>query len=533
MASLIENLRKLGPVRLGALGAVAVAMLIFFAYLTTRITTPPMALLYSDLDLKDSAAVVQKLEAQQIPFEIRAGGAQIFVPAGDVARLRMAMAAEGLPRGGSVGYEIFDKSEGFGVSSFQQNINQLRALEGELARTISALDGVISARVHLVMPKRDVFARDRQEASASIVLRLQRAEQLSRGNIAAILHLVSSAVPGLSPSRISIVDQHSNLLARGGGDAAVAGDAEEIRIQREARLQRAVEDILDRTLGPGKARVEVRADIDFDRVTTSSESYDPNSQVVRSTRNVSEESAESRSDDASVTVANNLPDARKNESQTGEHSKSGRNEETINYEISKTVTSRVREGGILRRLSVAVVVDGDYVVDADGSRTYQPRSAEEMERIAAIVRSAVGYDSERGDHVEVVNLRFNVPEEAPPEAPATILGFERGDIVRLIEAALLALIGLAAILLVVRPAIGRILVPVAAAPAGAGVAALPQPQAQQALPASDAANEAMIDIDQIEGRVKMSSIRKIGEIVDKHPEEALAILRNWMYSDDA
>jgi flagellar M-ring protein FliF len=294
-------------------------------------------------------------------------------------------------------------------------------------------------------------------------------------------------------------------------------------------------------------RVDVRADMDFDRITTNSESFDPDGQVVRSTQTVTQSDDNNNGNDQPVTVTNNLPNGQAAATPNGGRAKSARNEETVNYEISKTVRSQVREAGEVRRLSVAVVVDGVYAAKPDGTKTYAPRSAEEMKQLTALVRSAIGYNEKRGDTVEVANLRFVTPEEAPVVVPETgFLGFEKSELFRMGETAVLAVVALLVILLVVRPLIFRILessgtTDLLAEPALPGAAALPPPApgTAAALPGAPAGQipaprtqqqiDQMIDIGQVEGRVAASSIRKIGEIVEKHPEEAVAIVRSWMY----
>jgi len=553
---LMQSMARLGAGRLAAIAGVGVAMVAFFVFLTTRLATPGMSLLFADLDLKDSGQIVQKLDAMNVPYQLRGDGAQILVPADQVARLRMTMAEQGLPRGGSIGYELFDKSESFGASSFAQSINQLRALEGELARTIGSLGPVVSARVHLVLPRRDLFARDNQEASASIVVRLRGGDRLAKGQVAAIRNLVASAVPTLKPGRVSIVDSAGNLLARGDGEqdnAASGAGAEELRVNYETRVARSVEELLERTLGPGKVRVDVHADMDFDRVTTSSETFNPDGQVVRSTQSVAQNDDSTTGSDQPVTVSNNLPGNQQQTAAAGARNKAAHSEETVNYEISKTVRSQVHEAGDIRRLSVAVLVDGNYETKPDGSKTYSPRSPEEMKQIAALVRSAIGFDDKRGDSIEVANLRFATPEEPAAAAPpATILGFERAEIFRIGETLMIAVVALLVILLVVRPVLFRLLegggnggaetAGLLPEPAYAGAPQLPPPPGMSvpaaapatavvpsAMPRPQTPVEQMIDIGQVEGRVAASSIRKIGEIVDKHPEEAVAIVRSWMY----
>lgn len=553
MNGLLQTLRGLGPVRLALIGGVTLAMIAFFVFLTTRISQTGMALLYSDLELRDSGQIAQKLDAMGVPYQIKGDGAEIMVPADQVAKLRMTMAEAGLPHGGSIGYELFDKSDALGTSSLVQNINQVRALEGELARTISSINSVLSARVHIVLPRRELFSRDQQEATASIVVKMRGAERLAKPQVAAIQYLVASAVPGLKPTHVSIIDGDGNLLARGDGDtgaAAVAGSAEEQRINYENRLSRNVEELLERTVGPGKARVDVHADMDFDRITTNSKTFDPDAQVARSTQSVNESSDSSDSGDQPVTVQTNLPNAQTATGTTGGRSKTARNEETTNYEIGETTRSQVRETGVVRRLSVAALVDGTYTVAGSGARTYQPRPPEELKQLNALVRSAIGYDEKRGDTVELVNMRFTGADEVMPAPPATVLGFERADIVKMGEMLVIAVVAVLFILLVVRPLLMRVLENSAAAAeannqlpgqvAGQGAPALPPPAGlNPALAApggavvpgggEDATVEKMIDIGQVEGRVAASSIRKIGEIVEKHPEEAVAIVRSWMY----
>ncbi|MBV9521970.1 MAG: flagellar M-ring protein FliF, partial [Alphaproteobacteria bacterium] len=557
MNGLLLNLRNLGPARLAAIGAVLAATVGFFVFISTRLATPTYGLLYSDLDARDSGQIVQRLEALNVPYQLSADGTQILVPVDQVARLRIAIAESGLPHGGSVGYEIFDKSEQLGTSSFVQNLNHLRALEGELARTISSIDAVQAARVHLVLPQREVFSREKQEPSAAIVIKSRGGERLGKMQVAAIQHLVAAAVPGLRPGRISIADTEGNLLARGNDDgvepSAGGANSEEMRVNYETRLSRSVEEMLERSVGPGKARVEVHAEMDFDRITTNSESFDPDGQVVRSTQSVNETSTSSEGGDQPVTVANNLPEAQANKGAAGAQSKTGRNEETINYEITKTVKNQTREGGIVKRLSVAVLVDGTYAAGTDGTKAYQPRSPEELKQIETLVRTAIGFDEKRGDTVRIVNLRFITPEEPVAAAAEGFLGFSRGELLRAAEPLALGIIGLLVILLVVKPLVSRML----EMPPGTGIPALSAPDAQRLLTGPTVAGalpppggaalgvpatavptsrpldhiEQMIDISQVEGRVRASSIKKIGEIVEKHPEEAVAIVRSWMYQN--
>jgi len=543
--------------RLIAIAVVTFSLLGFFGFITTRITTSPLALLYTELDQQDSSAIVQKLEAMKIPYQVDTSGSLIRVPSDQVGKIRMQMAADGLPKGGSVGYEIFDQKEGFGTTSFVQSINHLRALEGELARTISSMNPIQSARVNLVLPQRELFSHGTQTATASIFIKTRNGAVLSREQIAAIQHLIAAAVPQLQPNQVSIVDDRGNLLARPNaqGSEGGEGNADDMRRDFEQAQARKIEDLLAQTLGYGKVRAQVSADLDFDRITTSSEIYDPESQVVRSQQSSTEEATNSEGGSGGekpVSVASNLPSSPAQIANGGggggggNSNKNNRTEQTINYEINKTVRSQVRESGQVKRLSVAVVVDGTYANDDKGNTTYQPRSPEEMEKIKGLVKSAVNFDSTRGDTLEVDNMKF-AQGEAPKEtgsSPDQLMGVPKADLFHAIETLVLAVIGLLVVLLVVRPILRRILDTAGtvagdqhqALLGGGGAAyasggALPPPSGAEEASATESEIERMIDISRVEGRVKASSLRKVGEIVDKHPDEAVAILRNWMYQE--
>ena len=474
--------------------------------------------------------------------------------------MRLKIADQGLPGGGSIGYEIIDRQETLGSSSFVQNINRVRALEGEISRTIMSLSPVRGARVHLVLPRRELFTRERQVPSASIALRMRGAMRLDRGQVMAIQHLVAAAVPGLQPARISIVDDRGTLLARlGDGKNPQAGNLspEEQRIAFEQRIGQRLTTLLERTLGFGKVRAEVRADIDLESIETKQENYDPDGQVVRSTQSISDSSQSTDGGGDAVSVGQNLPDAAQIGSDGSNQSLTERTEESTNFEISKTISRRIRSAGTIKRISVAVLVDGTTAEGANGEEIYSARSAEEMEQLEKLVRSAVGFDTDRGDTLEVVNMRFAAPPEGDDDfGPKEYFGFKQSDLLRLAEMLVLGIVGILVILLVVRPLISRIFEASAAAadaiahateqsmitdqssagalagpggamPAVAGGAA----GSAIAAPAGADDDEAMINLSNIEGRVKASSLRKIGDIIDKHPEEAVSIMRTWMYQD--
>lgn len=563
MNGLFQSIRALGAGRAAGLGVIALGAIGFFAYIMMRMAAPDMALLYGGLEADDAGHIVAQLEQKAIPYELRANGTQIYVPAPQVPNVRVALAQEGLPRGGSVGYEIFDKPDALGTSSFVRDINRLRALEGELSRTIRSIDGIKAARVHLVLPRRELFSRERQEPSASIALGLRTSARPTAQQVAAIQHLVASAVPGLKASRVSIIDDRGTLLARAvddGGEPDVSTlTADERRRAYEDLVRRKIVEILEPIVGAERVRAEVTADMNFDKVTTSSEEFDPNTQVVRSTQSVTDSSNSNESQqNQPVTATSNIPGA--NQPTTPNQnprtsSNTSRNEETTNYEISKTVKSFVRETGDLKRLSVAVMVDGSYAADAAGKKSYKPRTKAELDQLTSMVRSAVGYDEKRGDRIELINLQFSAADQvnAPEVKPGFMAQFSPSELYRMAEMLVLALVAILVMLLVIRPLMKRLFEfkPAAAIAASGqpgqamltnqsgGTAALPGPggqagaqgQASAAGPMAVDEDGNAIDIGQIEGRVRHSSVKKVGQIVEKHPEEAVAILRSWMVQE--
>jgi flagellar M-ring protein FliF len=563
MDNLLASLKSLGAGRLLALAAVAVATLGLLAMLAFRSGGDGhMAMLYSDLDLREAGQIADALDKQKIPHQLVSGGTEVLAPEDMIAKARVLLARDGLPTGGSIGYEIFDRSDNISASAFQQAINQTRALEGELARTIRAMQGVRAVRVHLVLPRREPFARDRQEAQAAIELTMQGAASLDPGGVRAILNLVAAAVPGLKTQNIAIIDTRGSLLARAGeptGPAGAMQTAEEQRRASELRLSRAVEEMLERSLGPGRVRAEAAIAYDYDQVHETQERYDPDGQVVRSQQSVTNNSKTTEAA-STVSVQNNLPNA--DAGGNGAGTQEQRQEETTNYEIAKTVRTVISDQPRIARISLAVMVDGETVPGPDGKAVWKERTPAELDRIARLVRSAVGYDQKRGDSVEVVSLHFTADPEladAAPPAAALPFGLEKSDLLRLAQFAVFALFGLVALLVVLRPmvrrltslpalpgqsAIGHAAQPVlgnsgempAIAPGQAGQSLLPSASSANALALPGDAgwdDESMVNIANVEGQMRASSIRRLADLVEKHPEESLSIMRAWMHQEPA
>ncbi len=352
--------------------------------------------LYSGLDQKEAGEVVNYLNDNKIPYKLENGGSTVLVPSDKVYNTRISLASAGLPNSGGAGYSLFDKNN-LGMTDFLQNLNFRRALEGELTKTIMELDEVQAARVHIVMPKDRLLKSDQQAASASVVLKL-RGNGLARQQINGITHLVASSVEGLKPSGISIVDYEGNLLTSGMEADPIAGLTStqlDTRKQVETYLEHKAQSMLDDVLGAGKSVIRLTADLNFQQLERTLETYDPNSPSIRSEERTKTSSSTSDKSD-----------------ETAESSEEGSNETTItNYELNHTVEHIVNAVGSIERVSIAVMVDGIYTPteNEDGvvEMVYQPRSQDELDRIAAIVKSAVGFDAGRNDQIEMVNLEFD------------------------------------------------------------------------------------------------------------------------------
>lgn len=553
MNGIVEQFRRFGAARLAAMLAVTLTLVGFFTFVMLRMSQPAMSVLFSDLSTTDTNAILKELDTRGVKYELRRDGQTILVAANDVPRLRLDLAGKGIPSGGGVGYEIFDKGDAFSSTSFVQNINHLRALEGELSRTIRSIGRVQAARVHLVIPERRLFERDREPPRASIALKL--AGELDATQVRAIRHLVASAVDGLKPERVSIIDERGRLLADGAqGEQGLVGlGLDERQSAIEKRVKSQVEEIVASIVGQGRARVQVAATLETNRVESRSETFDPESRVVRSSQNRTEASATNEQNGA-VTVGNELPGAQQNQAQQAARDSNNKNEEVVNYEISRTTRTEVNEGGRVQKLSVAVLVDGTYNRSPTGELAYQPRPQEELERIGQLVRTAVGFDQARGDKVEVVNLRF---ADAPPAAVdlteptlmQQLMSFTREDLVRFAELGVISLLTLIVLMTVVRPLLKQVLASDKVRPvpsfmrngSGGGamiedqgtgdpanprvLAALGEPQTVEV----DAPSERMLAIAQIKGQLKAQSVEKIGAMVAQNPADSVAVLRGWIH----
>lgn len=530
------------------MGGILLTLITFLIFVSMRVSSPDFSLLYSDLSTGDTTAISAQLDQAQIPYQIGEDNTSVLVPDTDVAKARMLLAETGLPNGGSIGYELFDNQSGFGTTNDIINLNKVRALEGELSRTIISLDPIKSARVHLVLPQRELFSRESQPASGSVAVGLKAGSELETDQVMAIQSLVAAAVPQLKAENVAIIDQNGTLLARGDDEATSQASlkAEEMRLNYEQRLTRAVEDLVGRIVGYGKVRANVTADLNFDRVSTNEELFDPETQVVRSTQTVEESNVERDANEDNVSVGNNLPLANANTFFDEAPSlESSRLEETTNFEISRTTRNMVRETGEVRRLSVAVLVDGKYANAADGERSYEPRSEEELDQIAALVRSAIGFDANRGDTLEVVNMQFAEIEVADTPFQNTLFGFDKNRLLDAAEIVTVAIMFILIVLLVIQPMVGKLLTVERKAQEGdeeiekelltgsSPKMALEGPSDEfEPTPLLEEDEDGnMIDMKSVEGKVKASSVKKVEDIVENYPSETVSVIRSWMTQD--
>lgn len=444
-----------GPARVLALGTVGAALLLA-GWLVFRGAMEPYASLFAQLDPEDAAAVVTKLKEQKIPYRIGGDGTRIEVPENKVHEIRLELAGSGLPRGGSVGFEGFDKMR-LGATEFEQRVMFRRAMEGELARTISSVAAVQSARVHLVLGEKSVFAARREPASASVVLKLRPGRQLGPSEVAGIVHLVASAVPGLVADHVTLVSTDGAMLHRprgGPGDEAdePAGGAADERLARARQLEvqfaERAQQMLDRILGTGHADVRVTVDLDLARVERTEDRYNTDKSALRSEERTLERT--SAGDDTVTGVPgaeSNLPTGAAPAEPAGGESGIVRESHTRNFEIDHVSEKRVLTTGTVRRLTVAVALDGT----SDTTGAVQPRQPEDVDKLASLVKSAVGFDELRGDLITVESLPFPVaePEPAPVVEPALLPAPVR-KYLPFASVALCALVVLATLLLVRR-----------------------------------------------------------------------------------
>ena len=396
-----------------------VGFLAGFIFLMNWAGRPEFHPLYTNLDPHDAGIILNRLKDQKIPYQISSNGSTILIPQEHIYETRMNLASEGLPQGGGVGFEVFDNTK-IGMSEFAQNVNYQRALQGELARTISGFAEIDSCRLHIVMPEKSLFIEDEQSASASVVLKLRHGKWLTQEQVQGIVHLVSSSVPRLGPENVTVVDTNGRLLAGikdQKGPGTLSSDQLDYQAKVEHKLENQVITMLEKALGANKAIVRVSCALDFKQHEMTEERFFPENQVVRSEQMFNEISKGSDLTPQGIPgIQSNLPgqsaalaNTVENENKTFE-----KQDRTVNYEIGKLTSHTTEPVGGMERISVAVLVDGTYrsTSNEDGELewTYVPRTSEELTKIENLVKSAVNFVDERGDKVEVVNIPFETTQ---------------------------------------------------------------------------------------------------------------------------
>ncbi len=549
MNALFEQIRAFGVGRLTAIFGLAAGLAAALVYFSSAIGGGSQALLSAGLDPAEAVAAGQLLDQANIPYEIAEGGTALYVARDQIDAARVRIAADG-PIGGTAGYELFDRQDSFGQTSFVQNLNAKRALEGELARTIQSLAYVRSARVHLNLPERRMFARDQVAPTAAITI---NANGSLNGEQVRVIRNIVAGGAGLEATNISIADDRGRLLAAATEDGSATGMMmDERQSALEATLRQNILNIVEGVVGPGAARVQVTAELNRQSVTETSQNFDPNGQVLLSRRRNNETSRDSDGGNSNaVSASENLPDGGTEGGGAQSASERDISSEEVNYEISSTTRSEIIEAGSINRLAVAVAVDGVLTTNEDGTSTWAARSAEEIAQIEALVRSAMGFVSSdtRQDDLTVTQIEFARTNPLLGTEAAGGFSFNKNDVLRGAEVLVMFITALLVIFLVARPLVkgagSAAIAPAGLALATAGGApahtldtanaptGLPTAEVPAALPAGAAPppsiDNALIDIEKIDGQVKASSIKKVASLVEQHPEESISILRSWLH----
>lgn len=548
--AVMEFLKNLSKNKLISLGASVVVILGFLFYFINIISKPALSTLYSNLSEQDGNIVVLKLQSLGVPHQVLEGNSQILVPVDKTLSLRMYFAQEGLLQSGNIlGYEIFDKDTGLGSSQFLNNINMMRALEGELSRTINSLYHIESSRVHLVFPKRDIFSKSDIKPSASIMLRIKNGASISKKEVEAIAHLVSKAVPELSQNNISIMDNKGNSLKTPGDDGvSLFGDGSDFNLMEyqsaiENKLKNTIENLLESHVGEGKVRASVRAEVNGEREVIASEVYDPDGQVVRSKKTNEEKELDKESND-NISVANNIPNSNQEIGNSPQNTKSkSKLDDITNYEISKTVTNKIIPGGNIERLSIAVMVDGIYTHnEKTGKSTYSDRDELEISKLKTLVESAMGFSTKRGDKLDLVNLKFINTDIQDNNKNSTWFD-ENGR--KAIQMGMIGIVSILVILLIFKPIISRLLQnsgdsildikKIFASPTGLNT----EEGNTQSHFSSSQENDKNPENSQQEIQKKLlmrnekytEAIKNTNNLVEEYSEEAVAIIKKWIHND--
>ncbi len=512
--------------QIGLIGAVA-AVIALTVLVLLWAQKPVYKGLYNNLEMRDAGEIVQALEQLKISYKLDEKNGTIMVPASKVHEARLQLAAQGLPKSGGVdGFELLDKQQGFGVSRFMESTRYQRAVEGELARSISTIENVRSARVHLAIPKQSVFIRDRDKPTASVVVNVYRGQMPTKKQVQAIVHLIASSVPGLAAERVTVVDQAGRLLTN--KDKTTDLDLSNQQFVYTRRIEQSyisrIEAILAPLLGSKGVKAQVSAEVDFTRTERTQESYNPDVTVIRSEQKSDERVYDGGEVGIPGALANEPPGAglapevvNPADGEAGVVPLRSKRNSTINYEVDKTISHIRTPVGVVRRLSVAVVVDDRLSTNEDGELVRTPRSDEEMARLTALVKEAVGFNPGREDSVNVINASFVAEPEQEEETQPLWQQPWVLDISKQVIGGLLVLILIFAVLRPMLRSLTRIPAPV-----------------------QESGNESMDEVElqqqvmqqEIQREMKVASheenLKTAKEIAKQDPKRVVQVVRSWL-----
>lgn len=498
------------------LSAVAFAVLIFVA---NRTEYRP---LFTNLTSEDAGEIVKKMKESKTPYQITADGKGILVPSDKVYDLRLTLASEGIPQGGGVGFEIFDRKN-FGMTEFVQKLNYQRALQGELSRTIAQLTGVDQARVHLVIPEKSLFKDNEKPATASIVLKMKSNRALRESEVQGVVHLVSSSIEGMDPEHVTVLDSRGKILSKGGSSdptSRMTSAMQETQRSYEKNVEERIQTLLDRIVGGGKSVARVTAAFDFKQVERVEEKFDPESIAVRSEQRTEEKGASTSTSAGVPGVQTNL--GRTGNAAGGTSGGGSKNDETLNYEVSRSSAKIIEPVGALSRISVAVLVDGKYETPAAvkegqvAKAKYTPRSPDELQKIETLVKSAVGFNPERGDQLSVQNIPFQDTGESG--ATETSTWWTNPFLMSLAKNLMIGVGFLALILFVIRPLLASLKI-------GSRTAKL------ESFEPIGEGGEQLTTKERAQIAAQMAEQQSLVEQAKKDPYQVAQILQNWVGED--
>ena len=526
LRALIQPFLALSPGKRMLIAGVTLLSVAAFAVLILVANRTDYRPLFTNLSAEDAGEVVKKLKDSKTPYQVTADGKGVMVPSDKVYELRMTLASEGLPQGGGIGFEIFDRKN-FGMTEFVQKLNYQRALQGELSRTITQLNGVESARIHLVIPEKSLFKESEKPATASIVLKLKSNRVLRENEVQGVVHLVASSIEGMNPDHVTVLDSRGKILSKGNGTSDPASKLtsamQETQRGYEKNVEERIQSLLDRIVGSGKTVARVSATFDFKQIERVEEKFDPESIAVRSEQRTEEKGASSTTSTGVPGVQTNL--ARTTPPAGGAAGGASKNDETLNYEVSRSSAKIIEPVGALSKISVAVLVDGKYEAAAalkDGQAAkakYVPRSPDELQKIEALVKSAVGFNAERGDQLTIQNIPFQDEGDAggADSQPAWQQWLGNPIIMSFLKNLLIACGFLALIILVIKPLLTALRVV--------------RPAALESFEPMSTGSEQLSSGERTQIATQMAEQQQLIETAKKDPYQVAQILQNWIGED--